>query len=257
MRTLLFRGQGTDEKDRHTWYEGAYVRMDDTTYCFSEDYERAAAEGKDPRHYYIIIDCPGDWGLPNSHYKADIRPETLCQHTGKYDVNRKGIYENDIVAVYHESMRELCLIEYNSDAAAFVFAQGNFYRRFSDWVDDCIFEVVGNKFDTPELLAQIPQVTPPARFMSQIDKERVAIASRGSMLSSIRAFLDDRGHSWRYTFENGVLNLKIRCRSIRIWYCDGNYSVQENKDKAVSFASQRDVINNVIIPLLGNTYKEV
>ena len=64
MRTLLFRGQGTDEKDRHTWYEGAYVRMDDTTYCFSEDYERAAAEGKDPRHYYIIIDRPGDWGLP-------------------------------------------------------------------------------------------------------------------------------------------------------------------------------------------------
>lgn len=170
MRTLLFRGQGTDKKDWHTWYEGAYVRMDDTTYCFSEDYACAAAEGKDPRHFYIIIDHPGDWGLPNAHYKADIRPETLCQHTGKYDVNRKGIYENDIVAVCHGGMRDLHLIEYSSDAAAFVFAQGKVYTSFNDWAPDCTFEVVGNKFDTPELLAQIPQFTP-AEFMAQIDKE--------------------------------------------------------------------------------------
>lgn len=171
MRTLLFRGQGTDEKDRHTWYEGAYVRMDDTTYCFSEDYERAAAEGKDPRHYYIIIDRPGDWGLPNAHYKADIRPETLCQHTGKYDVNRKDIYENDIVAVCHGGMRDLHLIEYNSDAAAFVFAQGKVYTRFNDWAPDCTFEVVGNRFDTPELLVQIPQFTP-AEFIAQIGNDK-------------------------------------------------------------------------------------
>lgn len=61
-------------------------------------------------------------------------------------------------------------IEYSSDAAAFVFAQGKVYTSFNDWAPDCTFEVVGNKFDTPELLAQIPQFTP-AEFMAQIDKE--------------------------------------------------------------------------------------
>ena len=44
-------------------------------------------------------------------------------------MNRKGIYENDIVAVCHGGMRDLHLIEYNSDAAAFVFAQGKVYTR--------------------------------------------------------------------------------------------------------------------------------
>ena len=92
MRKNLYRAKGADDADKNVWYEGYYMQMNDTTYCFSEDYERAAREGKDPRHYYIVFDRMTDWGLPNRHFKADVRPETLCQHTGRYDKNKKSIY---------------------------------------------------------------------------------------------------------------------------------------------------------------------
>ncbi|MGN1375758.1 MAG: hypothetical protein ACI4V5_04300, partial [Prevotella sp.] len=83
MGKNLYRAKGADDADKNVWYEGYYMQMNDTTYCFSEDYERAAKEGKDPRHYYIVFDRMTDWGLTNRHFKADVRPETLCQHTGR------------------------------------------------------------------------------------------------------------------------------------------------------------------------------
>ena len=169
MRTILYRAKGTDDADKNVWYEGCYMQMSDTTYCFSEDYERAAKEGNDPRHHYIVFDCMTDWGLPNRHYKADVRPETLCQHTGKYDKNRNPIYEWDIVAVTHNGNTSYHLIEWRDEAVAFVFTQGEMYSHFDCWNAECEFEVVGNKFDNPDLLQNIPQYTPET-FSAEIEK---------------------------------------------------------------------------------------
>lgn len=76
MRTLLFRGQGTDKKDWHTWYEGAYVRMDDTTYCFSEDYACAAAEGKVRVTFISLLTAPatGAYQTPIIRLIFDRKP---------------------------------------------------------------------------------------------------------------------------------------------------------------------------------------
>lgn len=261
MRTILFRGKGTGEKDKNIWYEGHYARLDDTTYCVSEDYESAAAEGRDPRHYYIIMDYPSDWGLPNRHLRADIRPETLCQHIGKYDMWNKAIYENDIVDVIKPSGSDLYLVEYRKDVAAFVLTQGEIYTCFDAWSPAVKFEVVGNKFDNPDLLSKVPQFTPES-FTGKLDSDikkadTPPSSNRGYLLSSIRAFLDDRGHSWRYNFSGGVISLSLRDRNIYIWHNGDGYSVRERNDDVLYFSSQRDVINKVIIPLLGNAYKEV
>ena len=264
MRKNLYRAKGADDTDKNVWYEGYYMQMNDTTYCFSEDYERAAREGKDPRHYYIVFDRMTDWGLPNRHFKADVRPETLCQHTGRYDKNKKSIYEWDIITVTHNGRTSYHLIEYREESAAFVFTQGEMYNHFDSWHPDCEFEVVGNKFDNPELVQRITQYTPESfmdkigkEFSKQEEKQPLFIKIPGRSLSNIRAFLDDRGHSWMYKYDDctGVLTLK-KGYTITIKRVESGYEVTGDKGSKI-YPSQKSVINDFIIPLFGNAYKEV
>jgi uncharacterized phage protein (TIGR01671 family) len=247
-RKILYRAKGSDERDKDRWYEGYYYSNSDTTYCFMEDYERAAIEGKDPRHHYILFDQMTDWGLPNRHLQAEIRPETLCQYTGRMDKNHKPIYDGDIVTVtlndtsYH-------LIEWRDTAAAFVFTQGEMYCPFNTWHPDCEFEVIGNKFDTPELLEKIPQSTP-VTFTAELDKA-VAKLTQHHTLSNIRAFLDARGFDYYFDENDHIFVFK----DMVIRWTSRGYNVTY-KGHTKFYKSENDV-SRVINPLCGNVYKEV
>lgn len=136
MREILFRAK---QKDKGNWVEGYYIRQDETTYCFKEDYERHPENTK----HYIVFDMPTDWGLPNRHLMAEIDPETLCQYTGLTDKNGKRIWENDIVDTPYRRF-------------VVTYSDGVCGDRDGVAMRESIFgeggTVVGNIFDNPDLL---------------------------------------------------------------------------------------------------------
>lgn len=146
-REILFKAK---RKDNDKWVEGDYCKLDETTYCISEDYERYPV----PTHHYILHEAMTDWGLPNRFLQFEINPDTLCQFTGLTDKNGKKIWENDILRRdgYWDIRIE--------------FENGVFMVRNADKVQyinrvTCTsintfniksYEVVGNIFDNADLL---------------------------------------------------------------------------------------------------------
>ena len=72
MREILFRGK---DPETGKWYEGFYMALSETTYCFKGDYDRHPDNTK----HYIVFDRMTDWGLPNQHLRADADPSTVGQ----------------------------------------------------------------------------------------------------------------------------------------------------------------------------------
>ncbi len=160
-------------KNQDRWIEGFYCSKQDTTYCFSEDYERNPVE----THHYIIQDQMTDWGLPNILRPYKIDPETLCVFTGLTDRHKNKIWEYDIVEIVSSPKRsyryliwwnkEMCLmeavpldgIEFNGHD----YWNGNYpqfyYETFctmmqDPWGDFQDIKVIGNIIDNPELLEE-------------------------------------------------------------------------------------------------------
>ena len=95
--------------------------------------------------------------------ESDIVEETVCQYIGIKDKNGRMIFSGDIIAIGLEYPK---LIEYRDDRAGFCTA--NIRELKSEWACPwCIpadnwwrdygnkFEVVGNKFDNPEMLEPV------------------------------------------------------------------------------------------------------
>ena len=154
MREIKFRAKGNDEETKNRWFKGYYCRLNDTTYCFKEDYDRDQNNTK----HYIVFEEMVDWGLPNRHLRADIDVNTLVEYTGLKDKNRKEIYEGDIVKFRFKDDREefpdlIGYIEYQTTFTAFriMSNQGSFKI---DITEIKFIEVIGNIYENPKLLEE-------------------------------------------------------------------------------------------------------
>lgn len=151
MREILFKAKRVENGE---WIEGYYYKVQETVYCFEEDYEKNPV----PIHHFIIFTRTTDWGLPMQVYQTEIIPETLCQFTGLTDKNGNKIWENDIVT---------CQTKYGGDIGKVVFHNGKFcvlwnstYHYPQNGKCENYYDintknsVKGNVFDNPELLQE-------------------------------------------------------------------------------------------------------
>lgn len=82
-----------------------------------------------------------------------IKTDTLCQFTGLKDKNGKDIFKGDILKTATDKPM---IVEWSDKFASFVLNRSGW--AFSHWFgescnpEDC--EVIGNKYDNPELLSE-------------------------------------------------------------------------------------------------------
>lgn len=156
-------------KDNGEWVHGYYACLNDTTYCFKEDYEMHPDNTK----HYIIVDEMTDWGLPNKHKLIEVDPDTVCQCIGWHDSDKTPIFEKDIVEFvgpnthrdliwWNNEMSEMEAIpvdgiEFNgydfwnskypkANYSSFCLMMQDPYGDFKE------IKVIGNIVDNPELL---------------------------------------------------------------------------------------------------------
>ena len=125
MRTILFRGK---RKYNGEWVEGFYYKD-----LWSDN------------AHYIIYD--------GTDY--EVIPETVGQYIGKTDKNGKNIFEGDIV--YCKSRLDNAIMVVIFECGQFRMVLSENYRSYqtnSGFYDINCFdkEVIGNIYDTPELL---------------------------------------------------------------------------------------------------------
>lgn len=161
MREILFRAK---DADTGNWREGFYIHLHKTTYCFAGDY----AAHPDNDIHQIVFESMTDWGLPNQHLRADIKPETLGQFTGLLDRNGRRIFEGDILKGEQYPFKyngaynyfaEVCSWENCPAFGLYVFknpksevngiSTGN-TEDMAGW-ESSDWEVIGNVYDNPEL----------------------------------------------------------------------------------------------------------
>lgn len=146
----LFRGKRIDNGE---WVQGNLVHSED-----SEDGWETLIIPTVESNMFTKGGSKGDLGFENWH-KVD--KDTLCQCTGLKDKSGKLIWENDIVngSVKRGAAFYKCLVLWNDCKARFeVRAMDcNFPMTLDECTDDISicgldYEIIGNKFDNPELL---------------------------------------------------------------------------------------------------------
>ena len=137
MREILFRAKRIDNGE---WVEGYYG---------------IKGKGTDIENHYIMVttfqSSIGNYDYMCYFTDVHIDSETLCQYTGLKDKNGNRIWENDIVRIKNSMDEGIGNIEFYG---GMWYVDGEPSNSLHDIVeyDDGELEVIGNIFDTPELL---------------------------------------------------------------------------------------------------------
>lgn len=144
-------------KDNGEWVEGFYFCMTHT-------------DGRHTHHFIIPLGADLSLGTPVEKIQVEVDQSTICQCTGLKDKNGKLIWENDIVS-FEDTGEEGYEYKEGFDfvnKAKVEFAEGRWsltdfvsdnsgvmdemydHAEFMEFWQYC--EVIGNKFDNPELL---------------------------------------------------------------------------------------------------------
>ena len=144
MREILFRAKRIDNGE---WVEGYYIYHIKRTICPIGD----SVKPEDEQHV-IMQDGFSDWNMPRNTVVFDIDPETVCQYTGLTDKNGKRIWENDIVRIENSMDEGIGNIEFYGGMWYVDGEPSNSLYDIVEYDDAAEVEVIGNIFDTPELL---------------------------------------------------------------------------------------------------------
>ena len=132
-------------KDNGEWVEGFYFCMTHT-------------DGRHTHHFIIPLGADLSLGTPVEKIQVEVDQSTICQCTGLKDKNGKVIWENDIVKHYNDGAHPE---NYCTGTVLWDENYAEFYRTSNEYglskpriSSDCIYEVVGNVFDNPELLEE-------------------------------------------------------------------------------------------------------
>ena len=143
MREILFRGKTSNGE----WVEGFYVC---NRYSIGFAKEPVIYEN----HYIYAKRIDGEKWFKT--IQVEVIPETVGQFTGLTDKNGKKIFEGDILQYikYSEIKSE---VSFDDGAFGFYYDRTHIVVAFSDseeGVDAEDYEVIGNKWDNPELLGE-------------------------------------------------------------------------------------------------------
>ena len=139
MREILFRAKQVNNGE---WVEG---------YLFDDGMAEV-------EHYFVgrIVVEPykgtacDDWNITGIDF-CEVNPETLCQYTGLTDKNGNRIWENNIVRIKNSMDEGIGNIEFYGGMWYVDGEPSNSLHDIAEY-DDGELEVIGNIFDTPELL---------------------------------------------------------------------------------------------------------
>ena len=160
MREILFRAKRTDNGE---WVGGFYI------YDYAHDAHFIF------KNQLICPNCINDRRTDYSLCDYEIDPKTLCQYTGLKDKNGNRIWENDIVSCEHEKYpddnplevyplspdpikyKRNYAVEFINTGSSYGYRLRNRSIHFmitGNVIYNHKIEVIGNIFDTPELLKE-------------------------------------------------------------------------------------------------------
>ena len=135
MREILFRGKRYNGEWVKGYYFKAKQRVDRTTLCT-----------------YISVPHPKLKMIPSDDYMVD--PDTVSEFTGLRDRNGKRIFEGDIVEfdVSSGKTKDTVIWDYGEYNGVTGFRLKKYALFSITETNSRYFEVIGNKWDNPELL---------------------------------------------------------------------------------------------------------
>lgn len=140
MREILFRGK---DIKRNEWvYGGYYKHLKRTPSPIGDKIKEADWQS------LIIKSGFSDWNMPKPLEFFEVYEDTVGQYTGLKDKNGKKIYEGDI---YRISSKDIFYLveQYENKIIGKQIKRNDYISLYYSKEN---IEIVGNKYDNPELL---------------------------------------------------------------------------------------------------------